>query len=112
MRLFCVACTMYGRWMPVIGCDCTALHCTGPLPFFIAAAYQVEGAASADGRGPSIWDTFSHLPGKVRNNETGDVSADGYHHMLQDVDLLYSYGMRVRMHVLENRQTNRSQIVR
>src|SRR3954447_4338764 len=37
------------------------------------AAYQIEGGAKADGRGPSIWDTFSHAPGKVHNNDTGDV---------------------------------------
>ncbi len=38
------------------------------------AAYQVEGAAGEDGRGPSIWDIFSHTPGKVVNGETGDVA--------------------------------------
>ncbi len=52
------------------------------------AAYQVEGAAEEDGRGPSIWDTFSHIPGKVHNNETGDVSTDHYHRYKQDVQLL------------------------
>ncbi len=43
------------------------------------AAYQVEGAVKEDGRGPSIWDTFSHTPGKVVNNATGDVADDHYH---------------------------------
>src|SRR5437868_14049821 len=46
------------------------------------ASYQVEGAVAEDGRGPSIWDTFSHTPGKVVNNATGDV-ADDHHHRLQ-----------------------------
>ena len=40
------------------------------------AAYQVEGAVNADGRGPSVWDTFSHTPGKIWHNETADVADD------------------------------------
>ena len=40
------------------------------------ASYQIEGAAAEDGRGPSIWDTFSHTPGKVWNGDTGDVADD------------------------------------
>src|SRR5690349_5913398 len=43
------------------------------------AAYQVEGAAAEDGRLPSIWDTFSHTPGKTANNANGDVADDHYH---------------------------------
>ena len=43
------------------------------------AAYQVEGAAREDGRGPSIWDTFSHAPGKVLHGDTGDIACDHYH---------------------------------
>src|SRR4051812_32691260 len=43
------------------------------------SAYQVEGAAHEDGRGPSIWDTFSHQPGRIRDGSTGDVAADHYH---------------------------------
>ena len=52
------------------------------------AAYQIEGATAADGRGPSIWDTFSHTPGKVRGGDTGDVAADHYHRYAEDVDLM------------------------
>ena len=43
------------------------------------ASYQIEGAVDEDGRGPSIWDTFSHTPGKVANGDTGDVACDHYH---------------------------------
>ena len=43
------------------------------------AAYQIEGAVHEDGRGTSIWDTFSHTPGRVRGGDTGDVACDFYH---------------------------------
>ena len=49
------------------------------------AAYQVEGASDADGKGPSIWDFFSHTPGRVTNGETGDVACDHYHRYREDV---------------------------
>ncbi|HEX4769417.1 MAG TPA: GH1 family beta-glucosidase [Bryobacteraceae bacterium] len=58
------------------------------------AAYQVEGAAEADGRGPSIWDTFSHKPGKVKLNQNGDVSDDDYHRYKEDVHLLTDLGAK------------------
>lgn len=58
------------------------------------AAYQVEGAWSDDGRGPSIWDEFSHEGGKVANNETGDIAADHYHRFREDVDLIRKLGTR------------------
>ena len=57
------------------------------------AAYQIEGAASEDGRTPSIWDTFSRTPGKVRNGDTGDVAADHYHRMREDVSLMATLGL-------------------
>lgn len=57
------------------------------------AAYQVEGAAAEDGRSPSIWDTFSHMPGKVRNGDTGDIAADHYHRMSEDVALMKDLGV-------------------
>ncbi|WP_432137749.1 MULTISPECIES: GH1 family beta-glucosidase [unclassified Streptomyces] len=57
------------------------------------AAYQIEGAANEDGRTPSIWDTFSRTPGKVRNGDTGDIAADHYHRMRDDVALMASFGL-------------------
>src|ERR1700739_3191439 len=57
------------------------------------AAYQIEGAATAGGRGPSVWDTFSHTPGKVRGGDTGDVACDSYHRYREDVALMASLGL-------------------
>ncbi|WP_127573026.1 GH1 family beta-glucosidase [Georgenia faecalis] len=52
------------------------------------AAYQIEGAVAEDGRTPSIWDTFSHTPGKVLAGDTGDVADDHYHRYAEDVALM------------------------
>jgi beta-glucosidase len=52
------------------------------------SAYQIEGAVEADGRGRSIWDTFSHEPGRILHGDTGDVAADHYHRLEEDLDLL------------------------
>ena len=49
------------------------------------ASYQIEGAVDEDGRSPSIWDTFSHTPGKVQDGDTGDVADDHYHRYAEDV---------------------------
>ncbi|WP_263350768.1 GH1 family beta-glucosidase [Acidicapsa acidisoli] len=57
------------------------------------ASYQIEGAATEDGRGPSVWDTFSHTPGKTYNGETGDVADDSYHRYKEDVALLHDLGV-------------------
>ena len=57
------------------------------------AAYQIEGAASEDGRGLSIWDTFSHTPGKIADGTTGDVATDHYHRTAQDVELMADLGL-------------------
>ena len=57
------------------------------------SSYQIEGAVTEDGRGPSIWDTFSHTPGKVLNGDTGDVACDHYHRWSDDIDLIGSYGL-------------------
>jgi beta-glucosidase len=58
------------------------------------ASYQVEGAVAEDGRMPSIWDTFSHTPGKVANNATGDVADDHYHRYRGDVQLMKALGVK------------------
>lgn len=58
------------------------------------AAYQIEGAVNEGGRTPSIWDTFSHTPGKTLNGDTGDVAADHYHRMRDDVALMKGLGIQ------------------
>ncbi len=58
------------------------------------AAYQVEGAVKEDGRGASIWDTFSHTPGKVVHGDTGDIACDQYHRLGEDLDLMSSLGIK------------------
>src|SRR4051812_13088385 len=57
------------------------------------ASYQIEGAPDDDGRGPSIWDTYSHTPGLVLNGDTGDVAADHYHRWEEDLDLIQELGL-------------------
>ena len=57
------------------------------------ASYQVEGAAAADGRGLSIWDTFCRTPGKVYHGHNGDVASDQYHRYAEDVDLMVLLGV-------------------
>src|SRR3712207_4242628 len=56
------------------------------------SAYQIEGAWNEDGKGPSIWDTYAHTPGKIRNGDTGDVANDHYHRYREDVALMKSIG--------------------
>ena len=57
------------------------------------SAYQIEGAVDADGRGPSIWDTFSHTSGKTANGDHGDVASDHYRRWRGDVELLGELGV-------------------
>ena len=58
------------------------------------AAYQVEGAVKEDGRGESIWDRFSHTPGKTKNGDTGDVADDHYHRYKEDVAIMRELNMK------------------
>lgn len=58
------------------------------------AAYQIEGAANEGGRGPSIWDHFSHQPGRTVNGDTGDVACDHYHRWEDDLALMSSLGLQ------------------
>jgi len=57
------------------------------------AAYQIEGAWNADGKGESIWDRFAHTPGKIDNGDTGDVACDHYHRYRDDVALMRRLGL-------------------
>ena len=52
------------------------------------ASYQIEGGAFEDGRGASIWDTFSHTPGKTKGGDTGDVACDSYHRWAEDIEIM------------------------
>ena len=58
------------------------------------ASYQIEGAVAEDGRTPSIWDTFSHTPGKVLDGDTGDVAVDHYHRVPEDVEIMSALGLQ------------------
>jgi beta-glucosidase len=58
------------------------------------AAYQIEGAVNEDGRAPSIWDTFSHTPGKTFNGDTGDLACDHYHRWESDIKLMQDLGLQ------------------
>jgi beta-glucosidase len=57
------------------------------------AAHQIEGSPDVDGKGPSVWDTFTHLEGKVLTGETGDVAADHYRRWESDLDLMAELGV-------------------
>ncbi len=57
------------------------------------SAYQIEGAWKEDGKGPSIWDTFTHTPGKITNDENGDVAVDHYHRYREDIELMKELGL-------------------
>ena len=59
------------------------------------ASYQVEGAVKEDGRGMSVWDTFSHTPGKTANGDTGDVADDHYHRYAEDIAIMKGLGLKV-----------------
>ncbi len=66
---------------------------TGFLWGAATAAYQIEGAVAEDGRTPSIWDTFSHIPGRVAHGDTGDVAVDHYHRFREDVAIMAGLGL-------------------
>ncbi|MGC5380840.1 GH1 family beta-glucosidase [Micromonospora sp. DT68] len=74
---------------------------TAPMPQFptgfrwgaSTSAHQIEGAATADGRGPSIWDTFAQTPGRIGDGSTGEVACDHYHRYAEDVALLAGLGV-------------------
>lgn len=59
------------------------------------SAYQIEGAWNIDGRTESVWDRFSHIPGKIKDGSNGDVAADHYHHWEEDINLVEWLGAKV-----------------
>lgn len=67
---------------------------TGFLWGAATAAYQIEGAATEGGRAPSIWDTFSHTPGRTVAGHTGDVACDHFHRFRDDVKLMADLGLK------------------
>jgi len=58
------------------------------------AAYQVEGAWNVDGRSESVWDRFAHTPGKIKNDDNGDIACDSYRRFGEDIDLMHRLGMQ------------------
>jgi len=58
------------------------------------ASYQIEGSPLADGAGPSIWHTFSHVPGNITGGDTGDTACDHYHRWQQDIALQRALGLK------------------
>jgi len=58
------------------------------------SAYQIEGATGADGRGPSIWDTFVRVPGAIYHGENADIACDHYYRLEADLDLISLLGLK------------------
>lgn len=58
------------------------------------SSYQIEGAHQTDGRGPSIWDTFSHTPGKINDGTNGDIACDHYNRWPDDIKLMQEIGLQ------------------
>ncbi|NXC05302.1 LPH hydrolase, partial [Orthonyx spaldingii] len=59
-----------------------------------SSAYQIEGGWDADGKGPSIWDNFTHVPGNIKNDDTGDIACDSYNRVEEDIYLLRALGVK------------------
>ncbi|MBT5506335.1 MAG: family 1 glycosylhydrolase, partial [Flammeovirgaceae bacterium] len=58
------------------------------------SSYQIEGAADEAGKGPSIWDAFCTVPGRVAKGDRGDIACDHYHRMREDVALMKAMGLK------------------
>jgi len=59
-----------------------------------AAAYQIEGAATEDGKGPSVWDMLCRQPGKIADGHHGEIACDHYHRYREDVAMMRQLGVR------------------
>ncbi|XP_048808723.1 lactase/phlorizin hydrolase isoform X2 [Lagopus muta] len=59
-----------------------------------SSAYQIEGGWDADGKGPSVWDNFTHVPGNIKNNDTGDIACNSYNNVEKDIYLLRALGVK------------------
>lgn len=76
--------------------DPTELHRRFPADFdwgVATSAYQIEGAAFADGKGESVWDRFCRVPGAIADGSNGEVACDHYHRLDEDLDLIASLGV-------------------
>src|SRR5215475_3236478 len=74
-----------------------SILCEFPKGFYwglATSAYQTEGAWNEEGKGPSIWDTYAHTHGKIRDGSTGDVANDHYHRYKEDVALMKNIGAK------------------
>ncbi len=83
--------------LPTFETDPVRLASPFPADFawgFAASAYQIEGGAAEDGRGPSIWDTFARRPGAIADGSSGDVACDHYHRYPDDIQLMAELGAR------------------
>jgi beta-glucosidase len=85
---------LYGATRPVSTFYYAPLSCSAEPGYVIPAAYQIEGSVNEDGREPSIWDTFSNIPGKILDGSNGDTATDSYRLWREDIQLLKSYGVK------------------
>jgi len=76
-----------------MACDSTLPPARRFLWGAATSAYQIEGAAGEDGRGPSIWDTFCRIPGAIADGSSGDIACDHYHRSESDLDLIAELGL-------------------
>lgn len=91
----CVGATAMGRLAPREGSPVSTDN-KFPEGFLWGAAtasYQIEGAVAEDGRGRSIWDTFSHTPGRTTNGDTGDIACQHYYRVEEDLGLVKALGL-------------------
>jgi beta-glucosidase len=87
--------------LPLAGCSKAAPNADGSISFpkdFLwgtaTSSYQIEGSTSADGRGPSIWDTLVKTPGKIKDGSNGDIACNSYTRWREDIALIKSLGLK------------------